>query len=584
MLGVRRGAAVALLNSLADEARTFKDEALGVRSQARVADALWEADRERALALFRRAWEAAEAADTRAEQNKTGAAARRSNLRGDVLFLAQLHDRALAEEFLDKLSKEQEGNEPGPEGAKVAPQQVCPGPASPLPPSLSQRLDLSLQLAKAGEVERAMQFAAPALNCVTIPTLRFITFVRTKNQAMADQAYGQMLARAASDPASDANTVSILSSYAFTPFLFITVGQRGNLNTSSAPVSLPAPDLAPPLRAAFFRSAAQILMRPLPPPNEDRTTAGRAGKYFIIRRLLPLFEQYAPDMALTLNALLSSLTADAPNGFQTGRSEWLSKGLAPDEQSNDSADDALSHIDSVTSASDRDAIYANAALRAIKDYARASELIGKVTDTDLRQRLRNYLDFNALLQALAKKDGAELARLAREGELTPLQRVVGFTESAALTEKANPTLAAELLDEAIARARRIDSDGTDRARALVAVATRLFKLDRPRAWEIMSEAIKAANAADGFTGEDTQVAAEVRVKGNHSVSDQRLADLSLSGVFRELARDDMNRAVELARGFTGEAPRALSLVTIGRSVLEEKPEAKPQGKAGRQGR
>src|SRR5215208_2636097 len=63
MAEVRRASAVSLVSSLADEARTFSEPALRARVQARSADALWETDKEKARQLFRRAWEAAEAAD-----------------------------------------------------------------------------------------------------------------------------------------------------------------------------------------------------------------------------------------------------------------------------------------------------------------------------------------------------------------------------------------------------------------------------------------------------------------------------------------------------------------------------------------
>jgi hypothetical protein len=45
----------------------------------------------------------------------------------------------------------------------------------------------------------------------------------------------------------------------------------------------------------------------------------------------------------------------------------------------------------------------------------------------------------------------------------------------------------------------------------------------------------------------------------------------MAGIFTELARDDYNRAVELARGFEREAPRASAVIAIARAVLEEKP-------------
>ena len=57
----RRSVALSALQSLAIEARSYRDEPLRVRVQARIADALWDQDQDAARALFRRAWEAAEA-------------------------------------------------------------------------------------------------------------------------------------------------------------------------------------------------------------------------------------------------------------------------------------------------------------------------------------------------------------------------------------------------------------------------------------------------------------------------------------------------------------------------------------------
>src|SRR5918911_490284 len=59
----RRSTAIGLVTSLADEARSYHDEMLRARVQARAADALWETDQERSRALFRRAWDAADLGD-----------------------------------------------------------------------------------------------------------------------------------------------------------------------------------------------------------------------------------------------------------------------------------------------------------------------------------------------------------------------------------------------------------------------------------------------------------------------------------------------------------------------------------------
>jgi hypothetical protein len=47
-------------------------------------------------------------------------------------------------------------------------------------------------------------------------------------------------------------------------------------------------------------------------------------------------------------------------------------------------------------------------------------------------------------------------------------------------------------------------------------------------------------------------------------------DFDVSGIFSELAKDDYNRTVELARGFEREAPRANAVIAIAKAILENK--------------
>jgi hypothetical protein len=47
-------------------------------------------------------------------------------------------------------------------------------------------------------------------------------------------------------------------------------------------------------------------------------------------------------------------------------------------------------------------------------------------------------------------------------------------------------------------------------------------------------------------------------------------DFDLEGIFSNLADYDYDKAVQVARGFTKEAPRAVATLAIARSVLDEK--------------
>jgi hypothetical protein len=108
------------------------------------------------------------------------------------------------------------------------------------------------------------------------------------------------------------------------------------------------------------------------------------------------------------------------------------------------------------------------------------------------------------------------------------------------------------------------------------VAYALNTIDRDKVWDATFDAVKAANSAEGFTGEDGEVVATFQNRGHSSVHTSDVPEFDLDGLFRELATQDYDRAVELARGFQGEGPRAVATIAIARAILEPKPQKSTQ--------
>ncbi|HWW76765.1 MAG TPA: hypothetical protein VNZ44_15310 [Pyrinomonadaceae bacterium] len=600
MAEIRRTTAVSLVNTLADDARVFRDPLLRARVQARAADALWETDRERARLLFRRAWDDAEAADAESDRRVAEERARQQrergyfsialgpSLRSEVLRLAARRERALGEEFLAKMEEARKrelessvtSNErPADAGGQ---QQQRPDPME-TPPSVAKRLRLAIQLMDDGDVERATQFADPALGAVTPVGLEFLARLRAKNAQAADERFAAMLGRAAANPASDANTVSLLSSYLFTPSVFtiFTADAGSNVNSWGRPALLPPADVPPQLRAAYFRAASAILLRPTPTPDQDRTSSGRAGWYMVIARLLPLFDQYAPDAGTALRAKMASLAPDTPEEARRPGNNAVTRGIVPDAPNPNRIEDTLGRLDRAKTAAERDAVYIDAALDAarLKD-PRAEEFLNKIEDTDTRKRLRAYIDIEAAREAANAKDVAALLRIARGDTLTSFQRAWALTEAARLLSKDEPGRAVELLDEAQREAReRIDPASKERVSALVAVATQLFDLDRARAWEVMLDVVKASNAAKEYTGEDGRISNTFESGGMSMRSVSGVQSFDLNDIFAKLAREDLQRAADLARAFEGEAPRSFATLAVARTVLDDKDERRPAARA-----
>ncbi len=574
ILKERRDNAQSLLINLAADAGQFTDQTLRARTQARIADVLWAADPERARSLFRRAWDAAEQVDDESrritldeikqQEAKRGSSAvvRRPSIRNEVLRLAARRDRKLGEELLSKLNVEKQR-----EATELADKTRSNFDA---PEAVSQRLNLARQLLES-DVERALQFADPVLGTITRDAIDFLSYLREKDALAADRRYASLLARAGSDLQSDANTVSMLSSYLFTPHVFVTFSGSGSSTTQSSrnsgPIEVPAD-----LRAAFFRTAGEILLRPLAPPGQDQTSAGIQGKYLMLKRLGPLFDRYASkELADAVRAQTEALSQGVSEEARNRDDDTLREGIQPPQSGDDREKAIMDRIDRAKTAEERDQLYLQLArLYGETGDLRARDIVEKIDDSEIRNQARAFIDASMMLRAIDKKEIDRIIELVRIGELTHVQKSWALTQAAKFLYKTDIEKALSLLDQADAEARRIDTSDPDRPRALMAVASAYLVVDRRKAWDALSEATKAANSAPTFSGEDGVLRISLITKGMASIRSSSARDFDVAPVFTELANDDYNRTVELARLFEREAPRANATIAIAKSVLEEK--------------
>ena len=573
----QKSLALSLLVSLATDARSFSDQTLRARTLARIADALWEPDPDQGRTLFRRAWDAASAADQdsarkleedrKKQEAATGsfAVVRGPNLRAEVLRLAAKRDRALGEEMLEKMTeaRKQEAIEATSSARRDLPLDT--------PAAQRQRLQLAGQLLEA-DMERALQFADPALTNVTMDGLNFLSLLREKNSEAADLRYARLLTITQNDLQADANTVSLLSSYLFTPHMFIMFEPGGGQNSSQMRARAAPPEVAPELRSAFIQTAARVLLRPTASRELDNSSSGIQGKYLVIRRLMPLFEQYAPkDTVEQLKAEMAVLAQGSNRTLQDEDDEALRRGLVPERSAEDWEQSLLDRLDRVKTAEERDGLYIMLAIRtADKGDLRARDYVDKVDSMDVRKQVKPYVDMTLAINAVDKKDFDKALTLAEIGELTHIQRVWLLTQAAKQMPPAAKERALQTIEAAAAEARRIGGSEPDRTRGLIAVANAYLAVDRPRAWETMLEVAKASKSAEGFSGEDGRLMLRMQTKAQTSVRTSTVEDFNLTGVFRALAQDNADQAVELARSFEQEAPRSTALIAVARTLLGDK--------------
>jgi hypothetical protein len=574
----RRANAQSLLVTLADDATRFKDSILRARTLARVADQLWEVDRQRARSMFRSAWDAAEIAEdelvARADEqqrqmtnsgNGFSSIPSRPRVRQEVLRLATKHDRNLGEEFLTKLQAQRDREN---QGTK----RTTPDPMGAIDPVSQQRLEVACQLLNAEQTERAMQFADPSLSMINMWTVDFLSSLRERDDAAADERYAAMLAIAATNPQSDANTVSVLASYLFTPHSFITFSTDGTY-TRSFQGNSTRPPIAPGLQLAFFRAASSILLRPLAPPGQEQNSAKHDGHYLVIKRLLPLFEQSAaPEMTAALRGQLEALSALVTKTTRDrDDDDWVKKDIRPDKFEQNWEQSLLDQLDRAKTSGERDQLhYRLAVLFSGRGETKARDYVDKIDDSELRNNARTYIDMQLGRYAVYKKDVDRIMELLRTGQLPHVYKARLLSMAAKLLDKSDHEKALTLVDLAAAEARRIQASDPDSPRAFLVTADATLAVNRAAVWEAMSDAVKAANSAESFAGEDGQLSYRVSMKGMSFGYNENVPEFDLEGIFKGLTELDYEKVVELARGFAHEAPRAVATIAIAKAVLNEK--------------
>ena len=586
----RQANAQSLLINLAVDARHFKDATVRARALARIADMLWESDQDKSRSLFRSAWDAAENADAKGREraledlrqqraaNPRGGYSRidPGNLRREVLDLVSRRDVVLSEEFLEKY-RDQKARETQAEQGRRQNSLVADE-------GTRQRLELARELLNDGETERALQLADPAMGSITMQSIGFLQRLREKNAAAADARYSAMLTAAPDNPQSEANTVSLLASYLFTPHVYVVFLPRSTTaqgSRATPPINAPVS-----LRLAFFQAAAAILLRPL----GDPASTDSDSQYLALRRMMPLFEQYAPaEIARAIRTQFEGLSAAASNQARNRDDQFTRThfdgndrpsnpndqparpGLEGRNPPPDVEQSLLERRERANTADERDQINLQLALTMVeKDDSRAREYVEKIDDKELRNEARGYIDASIAWKLVQKKDVDRALELARNGQLTHFQKAWLLSGTARLLGNGDREKFMSLIEAAATEARRMETADPDRPRAFFAIANVVFNLNRAAIWEAMGDAVKAANSAEKFTGEGGAIAFRLKSKANNSGHEHSFSDFDIAGIFRKLANEDYDRTVELARAIQNETPRANATIAIARAVMGEK--------------
>lgn len=583
----RRSKALTLLNETAEDARALDDLFYRARLQALAADALWPLDQQRARATFRRAWEAATASDKaeqEAEAQETGAipdaVEQVTEARDEVLSKTATRDSVLADVFLRDLLKGKK--------AESALAQDEPAPAATWrEPSVTnaRRIALAFEMLESGEAESAFKIVKPVVSEGVSPSLMsFLLQLHRRNTVAGDALYRLMIAQTSRDAQADANTVLLLSTPIVSPELMIAVDEYGSLQfrpvaRAAWQFSSPQP-LSSATRNAFFSTAANILLRPSTLRAGTSEIQDKAARYFAIGRLLSLFEgeaaQYAPELQARASALLNEFTESRRSSL----SSQLNLHTIGSEPSTDPLRSHFEELSRTSEQAERDRITIRIVQAAARNRAwdRARRAAAELSDESVRRAANSFIAVNQIADianayADEKEDDYEsIVTFLKSVEVPPLAAAWGYAQAAQIAaRKRDPQRVAELLTEAEHFAERADVSTGHRVAAYGVITTHAARLDRQRAWELLTQLVKAANQLEDYAGDEVSL----EIRANDDMETESPFELTtkvfrLDAVFATMAHLDFERALTNARSLAGDVPRLFAQLAIARASMEKK--------------
>lgn len=567
---------IEVLNSTAEEAKKWDDLGIAARTQAQIADLLWEWNRENATNYLKAAW----AATSKVEEPKRDRSSfvnpsLRNALRRDVLLVARKRAPELAAMWLEEMVEESKSAEKKERGTFD---------------DRSARSAVLLQMANevvANDPQVAAELLIESLrDGISFNFQTTLIRIQQKDTALAETVFRAALARLRTSGMSDPNELLTLDSYLFTPGRVFAANTSDNSNQvqlalGGAGVSTPAGRQNPELAREFLELASDLLLSaPLPDGGNAQNTA--RSLVSVIGMLLREVTQQLPDKAALLRARAQQLDAEARFSTTPPPRRPDIPEVRPGESKASFAERRVDLLEE-TAAKGRDVLtrdigYATAAVATtVERYERGLQLVGKIDDKNLREGVRNWLIYRAVLHFIAAGNLDEARRLNSKND-DAAQRAICFVVGAQRLVKNKDTVrAGEWLREAGAIVRR--SEPNDHlTRIALGIVSTYGKLDTQAGLDWFVYAIKLMRTTPPASLNVDQAPALKRISGITPITDvaSNTTGFSLQSAAAVFPPDQLEQLLYVLNDITPPEARGMALVIVCSNFLKSVPNATAQ--------
>ena len=553
---------VDVLDATADEAKTWDDKTVAARTQAKIADLIWDANPENARDYLKAAWTtAARIEEPKQDRSTFVNPSVRNAVRRDVLLVARKRAPELAAAWLEELLEDSKSGENKERGTFD---------------DRSARSAVLLQMANdvvAENPRAAADLLVESLrDGISFNFQTILLRIQEKNAALAESVFRAALKRLGSVGLSDPNELLVLYSYLYTPGRVYGANtsdsrNRVQLAVGGAGVSVPAARQNPALALEFLNLASDLLLSAPMTPSDNPQLAARS-LVSVIGVLLRVVNEQLPDKAALLRARAQQLDAEAQFSIVPAPRKSDMPEVRPGESKESFAERRVDLLEE-TAARGRDVLtrdigYASAAVATtVERYERGLTLAGKIDDKNLREGVRSWLIYRAVLHLIATGDLDEAQRLNLKNDDAIPRAICYVVGAQKLANSGDKTRAGEWLREAGAIVKRSEPNESVTRIALGIVST-YGRFDTQSALEWLVFAVKLTRTAAPASLNDDQAPALKRLSGITPVVDVGSATrgFSLQSAVAALPREQFEQVLYILNDITPREARGIAVLTL----------------------
>lgn len=554
--------------------RSFDNSVRRISVLNRAADLLWPHEQKRARAIFTEAFELAVDKEKEKEANAVKSSSLILRLRVDdqryiVIRAVAKRDPVWARDLTAEITKRDTSGRDASADGDLMDQQIA-----------AMRL---LRIATdmiATDLNSALDFAKASLKYPATASLtHFLYRFATVDRQRADQLYAEALGVYGDKP--------------FREFLYLQAypfAGRETLNTPVVPnYAVPANFVMnPSLQRSFVKVLLRRAQQAIESPSEAQDIYRSAsvqllpGTAHLLQGLITLEPQvrlYLPELLPSLidarEKILVSLSVETQKLFQQPGREVST---TPVETFDEQIESALKEPDT----DERDQLIVTAVFGSEKEsLANVVQAIDKITDSELRTQVIEWLYFHRAIAAIETKQFDEAERLTAKVEGYE-QRAFLHTEIAKvlLTTRDAQTRAQQRLEDAITAAKKT-AVNIYAARALLTASVLYAKIDLSRSIAVLADAINCINRVDNpdFSSDQAlEKSFERKGRGGQYEGDYEfrfyLPGFDPESAFREMAKTDFDTALSQTTAITDKFQRAMSTLALMERCLTQ-PQPQP---------